>query len=136
MKKLLSISSYLFFGFITTIINLVSYKIMLDLGLDYRLSAFLAFILAVLFAFFTNRQYVFCGTGKMWQEGLAFLGVRGFTFLVNLFGLIFLVQVVHLDKFWGQVTINGVIVVLNYVLSKYFVFNLKNVGNYFKSRAV
>ncbi|MDS1029676.1 GtrA family protein [Bacillota bacterium LX-D] len=136
MKRLLNISAYLVFGVLTTVINIVSYKICLDLNLDYRVSAFLAFILAVAFAFVTNRKYVFVGQASIWQEAAAFLGVRILTFLVNLVGLIFLVQFLQIDKFISQILINVVIIVLNYVLSKYFVFNLKSISNYFKSRAV
>lgn len=133
VKRLWNISAYLFFGVITTVINIASYKLFLNMGMDYRLSAFWAFILAVAFAFFTNRKYVFAGQGVIWHEALAFLAVRVFTFLVNLAGLILLVQFFGLDKFWSQVIVNGVIIVLNYVLSKYFVFNLKNVERFFSN---
>jgi putative flippase GtrA len=127
LKKLLNIAAYLFFGGLTTIINIVTYKIMLDLGIDYRLSAFLAFIVAVLFAFITNRKYVFKGTGHVWQECLAFFGMRGLTFGVNLLGLIVLVQYFGLDELWSQIIVNVVVIVLNFVLSKFVVFNLENI---------
>ena len=127
MKKLLNIAAYLFFGGLTTIIHIVTYKIMLDLGIDYRLSAFLAFIVAVLFAFITNRKYVFKGTGHVWQECLAFFGMRGLTFGVNLLGLIVLVQYFGLDELWSQIIVNVVVIVLNFVLSKFVVFNLENI---------
>jgi putative flippase GtrA len=100
---------------------------MLDLGIDYRLSAFLAFIVAVLFAFITNRKYVFKGTGHVWQECLAFFGMRGLTFGVNLLGLIVLVQYFGLDELWSQIIVNVVVIVLNFVLSKFVVFNLENI---------
>lgn len=136
MKNLRQIVAYLFFGGLTTLINLASYKGLLDWGMDYRVSAFVAFVLSVLFAFFTNRKYVFQGQVKVWQEGLAFFCVRGFTFLVNLVGLILLVQYFHWDKFWSQVVINGVVIVLNYLFSKYLVFNLKALAQLLKSKAV
>lgn len=137
MKNIWHYFSYLIFGGLTTLINLLSYKVLLDLGLDYRVSAFIAFVLSVIFAYITNRKYVFHGQGKVWQEGLTFFCVRSFTFLVNLLGLILLVQYFHWDKFWSQVVINGVVIVLNYVLSKYVVFNLKTIGEFFnKSKAV
>lgn len=127
MKKLLNIFAYLFFGGLTTIINLVCYKILLDLGLDYRPSSFYAFLVAVLFAFVTNRKYVFQGTGTVWQEGLAFFGMRALTYGVNLVGLIVLVQYFGLDEMWSQIISNIVVIILNYVLSKFVVFNLQSI---------
>lgn len=128
LKKLLNILTYLFFGGLTTIINLLSYKFMLEkLGIDYRWSAFFAFIIAVIFAFVTNRKYVFAGTGKAWQECLAFFGMRGLTFGVNLLCLIVLVQYVGLDELWSQVISNIIVIVLNFILSKFVVFNLENI---------
>jgi putative flippase GtrA len=130
VKKFLNISAYLVFGVLTTAINLGAYKVLLGLGVDYRLSAFLAFVLAVLFAFVTNRKYVFSGTGKVWQECILFFGMRGLTFLVNLAGLIMMVQYLGWDEFWSQLVLNGLIIILNYVLSKYVVFNLKSIKEY------
>lgn len=127
LNKYASIISYLFFGVLTTGINLVSYKFMLNLGLDYRWSAFFAFILAVMFAFVTNRKYVFAGSGNVWQECLAFFGMRGLTFGVNLLLLIVLVQFCGLDELWSQVISNIAVIVLNFILSKFIVFNLEKV---------
>ena len=70
------------------------------------------------------------GTGKVWQECILFFGMRGLTFLVNLAGLIVMVQYWSLDEFWSQLVLNGVIIILNYVLSKYVVFNLKSIKEY------
>lgn len=127
LKNLLNIVAYLFFGGLTTVINIVSYKFMLDLGLDYRPSSFYAFLVAVIFAFVTNRKYVFRGTGSVWQECLAFFGMRALTYGVNLVGLIVLVQFVGLDELWSQIISNIVVIVLNFILSKFVVFNLQNI---------
>jgi putative flippase GtrA len=98
-----------------------------NLGIDYRWSAFFAFIVAVIFAFVTNRKYVFGGTGNVWQECLAFFGMRGLTFGVNLLCLIVLVQYVGLDELLSQIISNIVVIVLNFILSKFVVFNLENI---------
>lgn len=135
-KKFMHIFSYLIFGVLTTVINLVSYKIFLDLNIDYRVSATLAFILAVLFAFITNRKYVFTAQSSILKEAVAFLSMRLVTFAINLIGLIIMVDFIHLDKFYSQVALNVLIIILNYVLSKYIVFNLRSIKKYLKLRGI
>jgi putative flippase GtrA len=130
MDKLMHIISYLFFGVLTTVINIWIYKIFLDLGVDYKLSACFAFIVAVLFAFITNRKYVFETQTGFWKEATAFFGMRLVTFFINLLGLIVLVKYFYMDKFYSQIFINVLVIILNYILSKFVVFNLHKIKAY------
>lgn len=113
---------YILVGAGTTIINLSVFKGLLLLGVHYLICSVAAFVLSVLFAFIFSRKYVFSPTDNLLKEIISFYAARGFTLLVNLVGIVFLVSVVNIEEFLAQVIINGIIIILNYVLSKYLVF--------------
>ena len=51
--------SYLVFGVLTTIVNYASYELCKWLGVHYTVSTVAAWVLAVAFAYITNKLYVF-----------------------------------------------------------------------------
>jgi len=117
--------SYLVFGVLTTVINLIIYKILIDRGVHYTISTTIAFIVAVIVAFYTNRKWVFSSnaTGrKVFKEMIMFFTVRIGTYLFDLIGLIFLIQVLDLGAFISKIIVNGGVIILNYILSKTLVF--------------
>ena len=60
LKKILNKETflYLIFGILTTIVNIVSFFLFNKL-FNYKLSNIIAFILAIVFAYITNKKYVF-----------------------------------------------------------------------------
>jgi len=115
-------SSYLIMGGLTTLVNLLAYKGFLELGLDYRIAVTLAIFISVLFAFFSNRKIVFHSHGNLKKEMILFFLLRALAYLINMGGLIALVEWAMMDEFYGQVVMNIIIVLLNYVLSRFLVF--------------
>lgn len=113
---------YLLFGFLTVVINLISYKILRLLGVQYKLSTNIAFVIAVLFAFFANKHIVFQKANNYKREILLFFAARIFTQFLNYIGLVFMVEHLHINDFISQAVLNIIIIVLNYVLSKYVIF--------------
>ncbi|HEN9415929.1 TPA: GtrA family protein [Streptococcus agalactiae] len=132
------IALYLFFGGLTTIVYLVSRSITFFLLPNATVSATISNITAILFAFFTNDRFVFkqSRVGK-YQRLKSFVLARLFTL-----GLDLLMAFIFVEKFpeiIGQFVqniphrINNVeglisqilIIILNYVLSKLFVFKDK-----------
>ena len=60
MKRKKEVISYLFFGVLTTLINILSYVVLSKLfEVDYKLATTIAWVISVLFAFITNKLYVF-----------------------------------------------------------------------------
>ncbi|NLM04256.1 MAG: GtrA family protein [Clostridiales bacterium] len=117
--------SYLVFGVLTTVVNLVIYKLLLDMGVHYTICTTIAFVVAVLVAFYTNRKWVFSSSNPnrdVFKEMIKFLAVRIGTYLFDLIGLIILVQFVNMDEFISKLIVNVGVVVLNYILSKWVVF--------------
>jgi putative flippase GtrA len=56
------------------------------------------------------------------MEFLRFVIARGATMLIDYFGLILLVEAMHVDKLIGKVIITAIVVVINYILGKGVVF--------------
>lgn len=134
--------TYLIFGVLTTVLNYTVLGVWRFLfGNEEEITLWgntAAFIIATSFAYITNKIFVFQSknwTGKtLLKEAVSFFGARLFSFaLVEQLG-IHLAYVLNLDK-WTLLGIDGIFmakivlsvigVVLNYIMSKLFVFNKK-----------
>ena len=120
---------YLLFGGLTTLINIVSYYICAELGASTPLATTVAFVLSVLFAYVTNRKFVFesraAGIRPILLEMWKFFSVRIATYFVDLGMMILLVDILTVNKLLSKIAANVVVVILNYVASKLFVFRKK-----------
>lgn len=121
---------YIVFGVLTTFINILSYLIFTTMGLGYIESNFIAFILSILFAFITNKLYVF--DSKSWKinivfrESITFLTSRIVTFFIDTISLVILIELFGINDFISKCIVNVIVIILNYILSKFFVFKRKN----------
>lgn len=118
---------YLFFGGCTTLVNLVTYALVRNiLGLDITLSGFVSVAAAILFAYVVNKLFVFesrtAGAGELISELVQFVGARLITMVIEVFGVVLLSGVWKLDDMVGKILIQFVVLALNYVFSKFFVF--------------
>lgn len=141
---------YVFFGGLTTVVSFLTYflgKWMFSpAGLSESAAVAAAnvfsWILAVLFAFFTNRIWVFKsptkGVKAFLLQMMAFFGARLFSFAIDM-GIMLagakILETVWLQptgffkttpEFWVKIGSNVVVLILNYLLSKFFVFHKKN----------
>lgn len=75
LRKYREIIAYLIFGVLTTLVNIVVYFVASNLlGINYLISNFLAWFISVLFAYITNRAYVFESTSSQFiKEAIKFL---------------------------------------------------------------
>lgn len=124
--------SYLFFGVLTTIVNYIVYLIASRLlGIDYLISNGLAWFFAVLFAYYTNRRWVFQSqaTGKVAQgvEFIRFIFGRVLSLVVDMAIMWVGIDLLGLAEYdlWVKTVAQVVVIIMNYVVSKYFVFNKK-----------
>jgi putative flippase GtrA len=121
------LSLYGIFGVFTTLINIITYKILVDINIQYMLSNVGAFVVSVIFAYITNKKWVFNSKAntvfKVLEEFLKFIMTRTTTFLFDFFGMIFMVEVLSLGKFYSKIFINIVVIILNYLFSKKMVFS-------------
>ncbi|MBE6999345.1 MAG: GtrA family protein [Ruminococcaceae bacterium] len=135
---------YLIFGGLTTLVNLVVFKLCgLALGDGaYLLSNIIAWCVAVAFAFFVNKFWVFDSKSFAWpvlrRELPSFLGARVFSLVVEEIGLWVMIDLCRLSEvtfsplgfsFTGtdlsKLVMQVVVVVLNYIFSKFFIFKSK-----------
>ncbi len=118
---------YLVFGGLTTLINVVSYGVLAHgLGWNELWSASLAWVISVLFAYLTNRRWVFqsraSGVKAVLWEAAAFFGGRLFSGGVDL-GIMFLfVTLLRFPDIPVKLASNLLVILLNYILSKWLVF--------------
>lgn len=118
---------YLFFGVLTTAVSWGSfYLLCYPLAVDELLANPISWTVAVFFAFFTNRIWVFrTHGGGLFSEMALFLGARLSTLALEE-GIIFLfVTVLAYDAMAVKVLGNIAVLVLNYVLSKLLIFRKK-----------
>ena len=114
MKELLmkykEIIMYLVFGVLTTVVNIVVYFLSAELlHINYLISNALAWFLSVLFAYITNRKYVFESS-------------RLATGILDMVLMWLFVYFNVVNDVIAKVIVNVIVVVLNYVLSKLVVF--------------
>ena len=125
-KKHKEVLLYLLFGGLTTLVSIASFALFFALGLNELIANALSWILAVLFAYVTNRIWVFSSNaetkGAIAREMAAFFGGRLATFLVEEAILAVFITWLGLPAIWVKVVAQIVVIVLNYVISKFFVF--------------
>lgn len=138
IKKIFSkeVISYLVFGVLTTLVNLiVSFLLKKFFDMNENIASTIGIICSILFAYFTNRKWVFESSAKTAKETviefLKFILGRAFTMAIEIFGVWFLVSFIQLfynmfsestafliDKF----IITVIVVILNFFISKFFTF--------------
>lgn len=122
---------YLVFGVLTTLINIVVYALSTRILLiDVYVSNVIAWILSVLFAYITNRKYVFNSKAdalnQKIKELLSFYSCRLLTFGIDMLLMYILIDLISINDMISKVIVNIIIIILNYILSKFLVFKNNN----------
>ncbi|MCG8396292.1 GtrA family protein [Bacillus atrophaeus] len=118
---------YIIMGIFTTAVNISSFYILVEiLDADYKTATVIAWILSVLFAYITNKIYVFqqktSDMRSLLRELAAFFSVRLLSLGIDLGMMILLVSQFHTNETLAKILDNVVIVVVNYIASKWLVF--------------
>ncbi|MBR1470459.1 MAG: GNAT family N-acetyltransferase [Lachnospiraceae bacterium] len=125
---------YLIVGFLTTVVAWVTYPIFaqgvfkdMEEALRVGFANAVSWVFSVLFAYVTNRSFVFhsqkTGIREVAKEFAAFVGARLFSFGVDEGLMLLLVVVLHVNEILSKyVIVSIVVIVLNYILSKLLVF--------------
>ena len=129
-KFLIKIGSYLFWGGCTTVINVGVFIFLRRMvGCPLIPANVLAWILAVLFAFITNRRYVFSsspGLGISGGDGVGelvrFVGTRLFSGVLDMALMYLAVSWAGLAEFAVKIAVNAIVIAVNYAASALFVF--------------
>lgn len=124
IKENKEVLMYLIFGVLTTVVNIVVYFVCNDvLHINYLMANGAAWFGSVLFAYVTNRKFVFLSNSEsLLNEFLRFLGSRVSTGIIDMAVMWVLVDIVSCNSMVSKVISNVLVIILNYVFSKLFVF--------------
>lgn len=124
------IISYVFFGGLTTLVNFIVYYPLYNLcHLSASLSNILAWIVAVIFAYLTNKPFVF--KSKDWSmktvapEFTKFVGSRFGSGLLETVIIRITVDILLWNGNLWKIIVSVLVVILNYITSKFFAFKKK-----------
>lgn len=131
IKKYQDIILYLFFGGLTTVINVVSYAFFAKiLGFGTFFSTIIAWFLSVLVAYLTNRKWVFHSEAKgvveISREVISFFSCRIATGVVDWVIMLAFVDGLHFNDIVIKILANVIVIILNYVASKLVIFAKKD----------
>jgi putative flippase GtrA len=120
-------------GATTTAANLIVYHALLFLGAPYMIANIFALVVSKVYAYFVNKIYVFRArsenVGEVAREIMRFIFARGFTGLVDYFGLIALVELFGFSEIYSKYAVVVTVIILNYILGKKAVFVKKESKN-------
>lgn len=133
MGKYKEIFSYLVFGGLTTLINIVTYYVCADVfHIDYKISTTIAWIISVLFAYVTNKLFVFNsrvrGVNAIMKEFFSFFFFRILSYFLDLLTMILLVEVLAWNDLAAKIIANVLVVIFNYAASKLFIFKKERIS--------
>ena len=119
--------NYLIVGGLTTLVSIVSFGLCSKaMNLDLITSNILSWICAVLFAYYTNRLFVFRSKNKnVIKEFISFTGSRVLTLLLDTGLMVLMVKSMKIDELIAKILVQFIIVIANYIISKLIVFRKK-----------
>lgn len=128
--KYKQIISYLFFGVLSTLLSFLIWWVCNDLlKMHYQIANIVSWIFAVLFAFFTNKLYVFESKDKSLKtianEILKFYFFRLVTLLVDIVAMYIMVELMQLNEIIAKIISTFIVIFGNYLFSKFFIFKKK-----------
>ncbi len=124
---------YMAFGCVVTVVNWAVYSLLVTVfNVGVTLSNAVAWFLAVIVAFITNKLYVFESRSKglraLSKEVIGFFMTRTVTGLLDVFlptiliGLGLNGALFGIDGFYAKLVVNGIVIILNYLFSKLLIF--------------
>lgn len=130
LRKHRELFSYVFWGAATTVVNYATYFLLTEgLQVYYLTSNIIAWVVSVLFAYFVNKLFVFQSATWAWRVALRELwqmtASRLFTLGLETGILWAFVDMFHYDDTIVKLFANIVVVVVNYLLSKFIVFKTR-----------
>ena len=126
-KKNKEILLYLFFGGLTFLVSIISYAFLnIQIGWNALIANIGSWILAVSFAYVTNRVWVFDSnaetTADFIKEITSFIGGRVATLVIEELILFIFITNLGMNSMLVKIVAQVIVIVLNYVISKLIVF--------------
>ena len=132
-NKYREIIMYILIGGLTTLVSLISYYLLtftiLDANnpLQLQIANIISWVLCVSFAFITNRKYVFRSkSANIKNECVSFFLARVSTLVIDMVSMAVMVSALNINDSVAKIIVQFIILILNYILSKFFVFQNNN----------
>nr|WP_288306950.1 GtrA family protein [uncultured Romboutsia sp.] len=121
---------YLIFGVLSTIVNILTYAFCTrNLNIEFLISNWIAWIVAVLFAYITNKFFVFeskkINIKFLIKELSSFVSCRLLSGIIEMILMYTMISLMSLNDFIVKIITNVVVVILNFIFSKLIIFKNK-----------
>ena len=121
---------YLVFGVLSTIVNIATYAFCTrSLNIEFLISNWIAWIAAVLFAYITNKFFVFeskeTNIKFLIKELSSFVSCRIVSGVIEMILMYIMIRLMSLNDFIVKIITNVVVVILNFIFSKLIIFKNK-----------
>ncbi len=117
---------YLFFGGCTTLVNIVAFYIIRKFGVSTYITNIIAWFLSVVFAFITNKLFVFesknTSIKDSFKECFSFFLFRVISLVFDMGIMYLLIDLLNINEMVSKVFSNIFVIIINYVFSKLFIF--------------
>ena len=126
-KQIKELLLYGICGALTTILDIGIFWVLANvINLHYLFANAIAWILAITFSFLTNKYFVFESRSfsrKVWvKEATEFFGARGLSCVIDMGGMFLMVSILGINKNYAKLIINVMVTIINYILSKFWIF--------------
>ena len=122
VRKYDEIIRYIIAGILTTIVSIASYNLLRNINIDYKICTILSWILAVIFAYFINKLFVFKSQKNNIKEFINFILARLLSLFIEFIFMMSMVDLININDRIAKLIVQFVVLVLNYIFSKFFVF--------------
>lgn len=117
---------YVFFGGCTTLVNLVCFFVLRKCRVELNIANLISIVTAILFAYVVNSRYVFQDKCETFKDHIRpfckFISARLVTMVIEVGGVWLLVEVCKMNDMAGKFITQFIVLALNYIFSKFFVF--------------
>ena len=129
IKKLINKEKilYVIFGILTTIVNLIAYYLFSNIiNINYLISNAIAWIISVVFAYITNKFFVFNSSyinkDVIIEEFIKFMNCRLISGLSEVVLLFLFVDLLLMNDIVAKLIIGVLVALINFIFSKVFIF--------------
>lgn len=125
---------YIIIGVCTTLVNFVLFTLFnylfallgIEKEVSVTVSNLLSVILSILFAYITNKRFVFrshCDSRRdVFFEFVKFVGARGITMLIEVGGVFVMFNLIGINEMISKLVTQVIVIIGNYFISKLLVF--------------
>ncbi|NUC15822.1 GtrA family protein [Bacillus mycoides] len=110
-------------GIANTLITIISYVILVKLGMNYLVANTLSYSIGVANSYYWNKNWVFQSNGKDSSIFIKFLTVNLIVFAFNTLSLFILVTKFSINEFIAQIFAIGIGMMINFFLNKMWTFS-------------